>query len=386
MRILFVGDYSNDPRLGSAKVPLKLREEFTTLGHQCEILSREDLGAWPTSRHLRELLSPALALKAVRRAVRDRGPFDVIDASSAEGLHIALMRRLTGFPAAAVVARSNGSEHLNYRRMVDDHRAGLLRKPVWKRWWHPLARLSQVEMATRLADRAIAINAGDRDFVIRRGWKRGGDIDLIGHGVSSRFAADVPLIDEPRGEGILFCGSWCGMKGVDYLARAFSMLITDGYRFPLTILGGSAPEAAIRAYFPPGAQALLRIVDRVSEEDVMGYYRRHDLLVFPSTYEGFGMVLLEAMSQRLPVVSTPVGAAGALVRHGQTGMIVPLRSAVGLAEAIRRMMGDAALRTRLAEAAYLRVRDLNWTKTAKDTLATYEKAIRSSRLGWGPSR
>ena len=55
-------------------------------------------------------------------------------------------------------------------------------------------------------------------------------------------------------------------------------------------------------------------------------YRRHDLLICPSTYEGFGLVILEAMSQRLPVVTTAGWIfARSIVRDGQTGRLVPLR-------------------------------------------------------------
>ena len=49
----------------------------------------------------------------------------------------------------------------------------------------------------------------------------------------------------------------------------------------------------------------------------MAEYRRHDALLFPSTYEGFGMVVIEAMSQRLPVIATPLGCARSLVRDGR---------------------------------------------------------------------
>ena len=58
----------------------------------------------------------------------------------------------------------------------------------------------------------------------------------------------------------------------------------------------------------------------------MAEYRRHDALLWTSSYEGFGLVLLEAMSQRLPVIATPAGCAATLVRDGQTG--IPCRFAI----------------------------------------------------------
>ena len=56
MRILLVGDYPNDPRLGSTKVFVKLQEEFRALGHTCDMLLADELGARPRNRFARWLV------------------------------------------------------------------------------------------------------------------------------------------------------------------------------------------------------------------------------------------------------------------------------------------------------------------------------------------
>lgn len=106
-------------------------------------------------------------------------------------------------------------------------------------------------------------------------------------------------------------------------------------------------------------------------------YRRHDALVWPSTYEGFGMVVIEAMSQRLPVIATPVGCARTLIEDGVTGLLVAPRDPAALAKAMRRLMTDEALRTALADAAFNLVRDMSWRRTADQTLAAYARAMKS---------
>ena len=382
MRILLVGDYPRDARLGSTKVLLKLQEEFRRLGHTCDVLLADDLGASPRHRLLRWALAPVTALAAIRRAFREHGPYDVVDVASADGLWVGVLRRVGLFNAAAIIARSNGLEHLNYRRMLDDHDAGLLDKPWTRRWWYPAVRLSQVAAAARIADRLILLNASDRAFALERRWKDEADIDLVAHGVSSQLLADAPPSDHPRGRGLLFCGSWDATKGVPYLAAAFSRMVERGVaRQPggapvaLTVLGGGVPAEQIRTAFSEAARPCVTIVDRVAEEEVVAAYRSHDVLAFPSTYEGFGMVLLEAMTQRLPVVATPAGCAAALVEHEETGLIVPPRDADALAGAVARLLADPMLRARLADAAFRRVRDMSWTRTAQATLAVYERAL-----------
>ncbi len=374
MRILLIGDYPPDPRLGSAKVPIKLQEEFRALGHDCDLLLSDAIGG-PRTGYLRQAVAPVLAYRAARRVARDRGAYDVVDAASAEGLWIARSRRSGVFRRSAVIARSNGLEHLNYQRMLDDHDAGLLRKPWTRRWFYPLTRLTQVAAAARAADRLLLLNEVDRAFAIGRGWKPAEQIDVVPHGVSSAFLDAAPPSGAPRGRGILFCGTWTDMKGVTYLADAFSGMAARGVDARLTVLGGGVPEGVILAAFAPAARPRVTVIDRLPESDVMAAYRTHDVLVLPSSYEGFGMVVIEAMSQRLPVVATPTGCARTLVRDGVTGLLVPVRDAAALAVALERVLNDAGLRQRVADAAYAQVRDMTWKATAARTVEVYRRAM-----------
>jgi glycosyltransferase involved in cell wall biosynthesis len=374
MRILLVGDYARDPRLGSTKVLVKLQEEFRALGHVCDLVLADDLGAHPRNAHLRRAIAPVSALAAIRRAFRANGAYDVVDVASAEALWIAAARRAGGLRNTVVVARSNGLEHLDYQRMLDDHDHGLLHKPWSRRLLYPMVRLSQVAAAARAADRLILLNETDRDFALDRRWKPGAKIDVVPHGISSTFLADAPPREAPRGRGILFCGSWAAVKGVTYLASAFSTMVARGVRTNLTVLGGGVGHDAIRSTFAPDARPQVTIVDRAPESEVMDAYRTHDVLAWPSTYEGFGMVVIEAMSQRLPVVVTPVGCARTLIENERTGLSVPARDPAALAAALTRLLGDPVLRIRLADAAFESVRHMTWTQTAKATLEVYARA------------
>ena len=380
MRILLVGDYPPDPRLGSTKVLVKLQEEFRGLGHSCDLLLSDGIGATPRNFHLRQAFGPVAAWRAVARACTTGRLYDVVDVASAEGLWIASIRRGAA-GGAAVVSRSNGLEHLNYRRMLDDAREGLSSKPWTRRWFHPSVRLTQVAAAARAADRLLLLNEGDRAFALEQRWKQAAEIDVVPHGVSRRFLDDSPAPAAGRGGGILFCGTWTLVKGVTYLADAFSRLIQSGRTVNLTVLGGAVPADEIRSAFSTDARRFLTIRDRLPEDDVMAAYRAHDLLAWPSTYEGFGMVVVEAMSQRLPVVATPIGCAASLVVTDETGLRVPPRDPAALAAAIDRMLTDRTLALRCADAAFEQVRRMTWTRTAECTLDVYAKAIGAYRHG-----
>ncbi|HEX8321896.1 glycosyltransferase family 4 protein [Longimicrobium sp.] len=379
MKILLVGDYPADPLLGSAKVYYKLGESFRELGHECDVLLRPDIGDTPENWRVRQVVSARMTERAIRRAIRERGPYDVVDVASGEGWLFALRREKGGGPA--VISRSHGLEHLNYRRTLDDAADGLTSKGWTRRIYYPTVRLPQVAAAARLADALIVLNEGDRNFALDRGWQPRDRVHVVAHGVSERFLADAPPLDAPRGQGVLFCGSWDAVKGAPYLAHAMAILAETGDAPRLTILGPGLPESAVLESFPAAARPFVRVIPRAPEDEVMRHYREHDLLVMCSTYEGFGMVVVEAMSQGLPVIATPVGCAPMVVRDGENGMMVPARDPAALAAAIRRLMVDASSRRRMAGHAGASARQFTWRATAERTLGVYREsvALRSRR-------
>jgi glycosyltransferase involved in cell wall biosynthesis len=82
-----------------------------------------------------------------------------------------------------------------------------------------------------------------------------------------------------------------------------------------------------------------------------------DLLALPSSAEGFGLVLIEAMAAGVPVVATNVAGIRDVICDQKTGLLVPVGSPQLLAEAIRRVLDDSKLRARLVAAAYKEVRE-----------------------------
>jgi glycosyltransferase involved in cell wall biosynthesis len=373
LNVLLVGDYPDDARLGSSKVVHKLQEALRAAGHTCDALFTADLGPDPANRQVRQAVAPILAARAIAKAFRNR-TYDVVDAASAEGLWFGVGRTFGRNRRIAFVCRSHGLEHLNYQRMLEDSRTGLSSKPWTRRLWYPMSRLSQVAAAAKLADRLLLLNDTDRRFAIDRRWQPAARIDVVPHGVSDGYLTSG-VWRGARGRGALFCGSWDRAKGITYLVTAFERLARSGTPVPLTVLGPGLPRTQVLAEFSETVRPYVTIVDRAAEERVMDELRQHDVLVSPSTYEGFGLIVIEAMSQGLPVIATPVGCAASLVRDGETGARVPARDADALAAAVHRLMRSPEDRTRLATNAAALVAGMSWRETARQTVDVYQKAL-----------
>jgi glycosyltransferase involved in cell wall biosynthesis len=98
-----------------------------------------------------------------------------------------------------------------------------------------------------------------------------------------------------------------------------------------------------------------------------------DVFVLPSLSEGLPTVVCEAMNCGLPVVATAVDGTPEAVRDGETGLLVPPRDPAALADALGRLLDDADLRGRMAEAA-LRIgrEEYTWDANARRMTAIYE--------------
>ncbi len=181
------------------------------------------------------------------------------------------------------------------------------------------------------------------------------DVRVIPSGV------DVPA-DEGEEEAqpphVLYVGRLSPEKGIlDLLAAA------DG--IPLVVVG----DGPLRDEVP---QAL----GFVPNAELGPYYRRAAVVAVPSRREGYGVVCAEAMAHGKPVVASAVGGLLDLVRHNETGLLVPPGDEAALREALRWLLGDADLRRRLGEAARERAREqLSWERATADTLRAYEDAL-----------
>lgn len=90
---------------------------------------------------------------------------------------------------------------------------------------------------------------------------------------------------------------------------------------------------------------------RVSDEELQAQLAAHDVLAVPSSYEGFGIVYLEALAYGLPVIATTAGAAREIITHGREGFLVPPENPAALAQVLQTLIDNAELMPALRHAA-----------------------------------
>ncbi len=152
----------------------------------------------------------------------------------------------------------------------------------------------------------------------------------------------------------LYVGSVIARKGVPMLLDAWRALAPKNVE--LWIAGGIG--ARERSLIPdlPG----LRLLGQVAHSDMAAIYASCDVFVLPSLFEGFGLVILEALASGLPVISTPHTGAVEAVTEDLLGRLVPVASVDALIEAMRHYLSSPPDRAKVAAAASALRQRFSW--------------------------
>lgn len=164
-------------------------------------------------------------------------------------------------------------------------------------------------------------------------------------------------------------------KGVRYGLQAFAQLKDEFPGANLLIAGDGPDHAALKS--EAWSLGLLGRVHFLGwRADVPALMAGLDMLLMPSLWEGFGLVLLEAMAQATPVIATNVSAIPEVVANDETGLLVPPRDADALAGALRRLLGDHALAQHLGLLGQDRVEThFSAAQMVEATAALYQRLV-----------
>jgi D-inositol-3-phosphate glycosyltransferase len=141
----------------------------------------------------------------------------------------------------------------------------------------------------------------------------------------------------------LYVGRFAPLKGLNLLLAAVARLKKRLPNLKLLVAGGDGPRSTgtldlLEQSRQLGITAQVSFVGRVEHDDLPNYYNAADLLVVPSHYESFGLVVLEALACGTPVAATRFGAAETVLQPGLNGTIIAGPDAGSVAEAMHRQL------------------------------------------------
>lgn len=219
-------------------------------------------------------------------------------------------------------------------------------------------------------------------------------IDVIPNGVTAgqfarRDTKDLSTFRAryaaPTEDIVLYVGRVVAEKGLQVLVEAVPLVLAEhpNAKFVVAGTGWLLPTLQKRAS-ELGVASKIYFTGFIPDEDRDGLYRVASCAVFPSLYEPFGIVALEAMAARVPVVVSLAGGLQEVVRHSETGITVHPDNPVSLAWGINHTLARPDWARQRAEHAYQVVlSEFNWQKIARETLAVYSRVVTErSRTSW----
>jgi glycosyltransferase involved in cell wall biosynthesis len=170
---------------------------------------------------------------------------------------------------------------------------------------------------------------------------------------------------------VLFVGGLGLRKGVPYLLEAIKAM---GPHVELTLIGQTSNIPC-----RPLTSALKehRWIPSLPNAAVLEQMGLHDVLVFPSLFEGFGLVILEALSQGLPVITTPNTAGPDVLVDGTDGFIIPIRSSQAIAEKLEHLIRHPEIRRDMSVSAERTAKKLTWQKFRASLATTVLSSLNS---------
>ena len=176
---------------------------------------------------------------------------------------------------------------------------------------------------------------------------------------------------------ILFMGRLVYEKGIQHLISAMPKILEGYHDSKLVICGKGGMEEELRNQVKAmGIENKVCFAGYMRGKEVQKMYKAADIAVFPSTYEPFGIVALEAMLSGNPVVVSDIGGLNEIVDHEVNGMKTYCGNPNSIADSILKLLYDHKLCAEITRRAKNKVRnEYTWSKIAQDTHFTYQKAI-----------
>lgn len=238
------------------------------------------------------------------------------------------------------------------------------------------------ETVIRQADRVIAISHSEKDLLVQYLPEMRDRIRIFGNGIDDCATAREAACKDRRNESplVLYTGRFVDRKGIRELLAAIPLVLEQAPAARFVLVGGYGGGAEIERSWLTDVlrpyRSRVHFTGWLAPYEVAEWYRNADVLVVPSWYEPFGMVILEGMLYGLPIAASNVGGPAEILEHGRTGLLFPPKNVEALAQTLLELVTDAGLRRQIGAAAADEVRrQWLWPRIVEKMRVVYQEVI-----------
>ena len=242
-------------------------------------------------------------------------------------------------------------------------------KPDWALTMPPSFRIDAGEQTTEEIDLAdhIFVASTFAEKAFREFYKTPKKLHVVQYGAPTVATNIIP--NESGKLKVLFVGGLSQLKGMSYFFEAVAKLLPH---IEVTVVGRKVGESATR-------EAALENVNYIASapnDEILRIMRANDVLVFPSLFDGFGLVILEALSQGIPVIASTNSGGPDIVTNGENGWTIPIRNSDVIFQHLETLVFDRALLHSMKENALASARNASWEMYERTLLAIVSGSLR----------
>ena len=222
---------------------------------------------------------------------------------------------------------------------------------------------------------AIAVSQSTKDDLVQRGLSAG-QIDVVPNGIDLDFftpAADGLISNRPS---LVYLGRLAKYKRIDLVVEAVAKLVAEGIDVELIICGDGEQRIPLKVQIEQlRLSKHVRMVGFISEEDKLETLRKSWVHVLTSPKEGWGLANIEAAACGTPSVASDSPGLRESVRHGETGTLVRHGDVSALVGALRELLKDKDLRSKMSIQAHDFAQGFSWDASASGVESVLKRVV-----------
>lgn len=381
MRILLMADVVANPDSGAAGTEYQTVEALRRQGHEVDAVWADSLPHKISHGNFHYLAELPFAYRRVLLERMNNTRYDVVHVNQPHG-YLAAKALNARKDLPVFVHRSHGLE-LRVKRDLENWQ-----KKYYQGDTRPWFRRQASRFMTRLLDRhgseiakyadGHVVSASEcAQFLIEELDVPATRIAVIPQAAPSAYL-DRPALPmtKQRLSRVLFVGQYAFFKAPMIVAAVINQIVKLNDEVEVTWVTSKSAHSAVIELLSETARRRVTLLDWMTQEKLIHVYDNHGIFLFPSFFEGFGKVFLEAMTRGLCVVAANNGGARDVIDHEKNGFLVPTGEIAQMTKVCVDAFKSLDQAQSLSQRAALTAREYSWDRVANETVAFYELLIR----------
>lgn len=381
-----MADVPPNPDSGAAGTEYQTIEGLRRLGHDVDAVWSDNLTHRIKHGNFHYLFELPLAYRERLRMMLKQKPYEVVHVNQPHG-YLAAKEVARFYKQSVFIHRSHGFELRverdlePWRQLYNPDKRSHLRQFFSRTIGYALSRHSRA--IARYADGHIVSASQCRDFLHQELGVTPERIAVIPQAPPPVFS-DSPALDMTltRLRRVLYVGQFAFVKAPMIVAAIMNMLTARDSQLEFTWVCSKAHHSQVRELLSEEASKRVSLHDWMPQEELLKVYDQHGIFLFPSFFEGFGKVFLEAMSRGLCVIASDNGGARDVIRHGMNGLLSPTGNVETFVTYAQELMSQFFLAANISKEAALTARQYTWDRVAAETAAFYQDRL-EAKSGFG---